>query len=174
MAYRLEADRIAWSKQYYQKTRERQLEKNKDYYAKHREEIIKKNAEYAKKNWEKICEYNSKYLRNKRKNNNTFRITRNFSRGITRSLKNGKNGRSWEGVVDYNINDLMKHLESKFDNKMTWENYGSYWHIDHIKPIALFTYKSIEDKEFKECWSLENLQPLEAKKNLSKGKKYVG
>jgi hypothetical protein len=27
------------------------------------------------------------------------------------------------------------------------------------------------DEEFKKCWSLENLRPLEAKENLRKGKK---
>jgi hypothetical protein len=55
---------------------------------------------------------------------------------------------------------------------MTMENYGSYWHIDHIKPRSLFTYTSIEDEQFKKCWALSNLQPLEALENIRKGNKY--
>ena len=55
---------------------------------------------------------------------------------------------------------------------MTWENQGSYWHIDHIKPKSLFEYDSIDHPEFKKCWSLDNLQPLEAKENMRKNNKY--
>ena len=63
----------------------------------------------------------------------------------------------------------MEHLESKFDDKMTWDNYGSYWHVDHIVGVANFNYTSYEDEAFKKCWSLENLQPLYGVDNLKKG-----
>lgn len=69
----------------------------------------------------------------------------------------------------------MAHLESKFVEGMTWEN-RSEWHIDHIRPIASFNYATPDDPEFKQCWSLSNLQPLWAKENMSKGAKldYAG
>ena len=57
---------------------------------------------------------------------------------------------------------------------MNWDNHGTYWHIDHIKPKSWFKYDSAEHPEFKQCWSLENLQPLEAEKNLAKSNKYEG
>jgi len=66
----------------------------------------------------------------------------------------------------------MKHIESQFDENMTWENYGSYWHVDHIKPQSLFEFESADDDGFKKCWALENLQPLSAKENWKKGNKY--
>ena len=72
----------------------------------------------------------------------------------------------------------MEHLESKFEPWMNWGNYGAYeeerlkWHIDHIRPKSLFIFISPEDKEFKECWALENLQPLEAIKNIQKSNNY--
>jgi len=77
-----------------------------------------------------------------------------------------------EKLVGYTLENLTKHLEKQFDDKMSWDNYGSYWHIDHIKPKSLFNYTSEIDKEFKECWGLNNLQPLEAKANLIKHNKY--
>lgn len=57
---------------------------------------------------------------------------------------------------------------------MTWENYGKTWHIDHIIPRSWFNYKSPKDLLFKECWKLENLQPLETKKKYLKGNKHAG
>jgi 5-methylcytosine-specific restriction endonuclease McrA len=69
----------------------------------------------------------------------------------------------------FSITDLKKHLEKQFDKYMSWNNYGKYWHIDHIIPHSLFQYTSMEDQSFKDCWALNNLRPLEAKQNLSDG-----
>ena len=44
--------------------------------------------------------------------------------------------------------------------------------IDHIKPRSLFKYKKPENKEFKECWALNNLQPLEKIANIKKFNHY--
>jgi hypothetical protein len=55
---------------------------------------------------------------------------------------------------------------------MNWELYmQGKIHIDHKRPIASFNFNSYKDKEFKECWALNNLQPLWAEENLSKGNK---
>jgi len=101
-----------------------------------------------------------------------FRLSSKHSAYIKRSLKSKKNGAKWQEIVGYNVSDLISHLEKQFDSKMSWENYGKYWHIDHIKPISLFKFNSPTDKEFIECWSLKNLQPLEAKENIRKSNKY--
>ena len=66
----------------------------------------------------------------------------------------------------------MSHLESKFTEGMTWDNYGE-WHVDHKKPMTLFEFTSTDDEGFKECWALDNLQPLWGKDNLSKGTRYL-
>ena len=66
----------------------------------------------------------------------------------------------------------MSHIESQFKEGMSWKNHGIHgWHIDHIRPISSFNFESCNDPEFKECWALENLQPLWAKENLSKSNK---
>lgn len=75
-------------------------------------------------------------------------------------------------LVGFTPTELFSHLQSLFKPGMTWENYGK-WHIDHKKPDSLFSYNTVYDQEFKDCWSLNNLQPLWAKDNLSKGSKYV-
>ena len=80
--------------------------------------------------------------------------------------------------LPYTIDDLIKHLESKFDPWMNWDNYGLYsphkrtWQIDHIKADANHTYTSVHDQEFKDCWSLTNLQPLDSMENAIKADKF--
>jgi len=64
---------------------------------------------------------------------------------IYQSLRGIKAGRRWESLVGYVLKDLMEHLESQFDDKMNWDNYGTYWHVDHIRPRSLFKYTSPDD-----------------------------
>ena len=63
--------------------------------------------------------------------------------------------------------EFKQHLESKFTQGMSWENYPK-WHVDHIKPISLAT----TEQEAIELSHYTNLQPLWAADNLSKGNKY--
>lgn len=102
-----------------------------------------------------------------------YRLDRNLRWAIYHSLLGRKVGRKWEVLVGYTVEELIQHLEQRFDNKMNWDNYGSYWHIDHIKPQSWFRYTTAEDKEFKECWGLNNLQPLEATINISKNNRFI-
>jgi endogenous inhibitor of DNA gyrase (YacG/DUF329 family) len=94
------------------------------------------------------------------------RLHVNMRRSILYHIKKDRN--SWINLVGYTKFDLMKHLEKQFTKGMNWNNYGK-WHIDHIKPVTAFKFSSYHDKEFKECWSLNNLQPLWASDNIRKG-----
>lgn len=76
-------------------------------------------------------------------------------------------------ILGYSSKELKDHLESRFETKMTWDNYGE-WHIDHIKPESWFTYEQPTDEEFKKCWALDNLQPMWASQNIDKNNKYEG
>lgn len=111
-----------------------------------------------------------KYLKNP-----LFRIQDAMSRQIYFSLKRKKAGRHWETLVGYSLEDLKQHLESQFTSDMRWDNYGlkGYWTIDHKIPRSWFHFKSSHDKEFKRCWALSNLQPLQNHINFSKGNRYA-
>lgn len=96
------------------------------------------------------------------------RIRNYFTAAICHSLKGStKGGRSWETILGYTADDLRQHLERQFAKGMSWDNYGE-WHVDHIVPVASFTFSSADDAEFKACWSLTNLRPLWAADNMSK------
>ena len=56
----------------------------------------------------------------------------------------------------------MQHLESKFTEEMSFDNYGK-WHIDHIIPIS--SAKTEEDiirlnhyTNFQPLWAVDNLR----------------
>lgn len=65
---------------------------------------------------------------------------------------------------------LEVHLESLFVSGMTWDNYGSVWHVDHIKPCSLFDLSKREQQLA--CFHWTNLQPLFAADNRRKSNKY--
>ena len=104
-----------------------------------------------------------------------YRITANIRGAINQSLKRRKITKHSPtfDILGYTGHDLVAHLESQFKEGMSWEN-RSEWHIDHIRPISSFDYTSTEDESFKECWALENLQPLWASENIIKGSKWNG
>lgn len=70
------------------------------------------------------------------------------------------------------IEFLKQYLESKFKSKMSWKNYGKKWHVDHIKPLALFDLT--KRRQFLKACHYTNLQPMWAKDNISKGNRYIG
>jgi hypothetical protein len=68
--------------------------------------------------------------------------------------------------------ELIRHIESQFDESMTWGNHGE-WHVDHIIPISWFEFNSIHDAECITCWSLPNLKPIWRAENLSKSNRFA-
>ncbi len=129
-------------------------------------------TEWYQKNKRRINQLHIQYNIKRRKTDTKFRLDHNIGIAICKSLKGKKIGRKWETLVGYTIKDLIQHLENLFDKNMSWDNYGGYWWIDHIKPRSLFCYTYPEDPQFKECWALKNLQPMEKIENIKKGKNY--
>ena len=66
-------------------------------------------------------------------------------------------------MIGCSYEELIIHLESKFTEGMSWENYGK-WHVDHIIPISIG--RTID--EIKKLSNYKNLQPLWAEENIKK------
>ncbi len=174
-------------KQYRQENAERERERNKKYYQENLEKVRERSKKYRQENAEREREYSKQYYQENKEKTNKYRLERlktnpkfkldhNMSRSICKSLKRkglSKKETGWQKSVGYTLEQLKEHLEKQFTPEMTWDNHGTLWHIDHIKPKSLFEYDSIDHPEFKKCWSLDNLQPLEAKENLKKNNKYT-
>lgn len=90
---------------------------------------------------------------------------RNMLTRVLRFTGKKKNTKT-EDALGYTKNELVSHLESLFDENMSWDNYGSYWEIDHIRPLS----KMIKSGERSPSVinALDNLRPLKVEENRAK------
>jgi len=155
------------------------------------EEQKRKEKELKTKNWHKLKKKMTEEQREKRriknhewymKNRNriisnmkqrlqddpTYKLISYARSSVRRVLKFIKKSSKTTELMGCSPAELKIHLEKQFDNKMTWENYGPYWHVDHIKPCASFDLSKPEEQ--RKCFHYTNLRPLEAKENLKKNK----
>lgn len=143
----------------------------KDKAINYRENSLVYKKEYRKIHHKEIIEKALEYVTKRSKYDIGFRLRNVLASRIRMAIK--KNGirkaNKTTELIGCSIDYLKKYLEEKFDKNMTWDNYGSYWHIDHINPCASFDLSS-PDQQYK-CFHYTNLQPLEAKENIRKGAK---
>lgn len=166
---------LEYKKQYHQDNKEHYRELNKkwriensDYdKERHKKNRNKERDAHLGKLWRIKNIDKVKAKEKKRRENPVYHLSNNISRNISHSLKNGKNGLHWETLVNFTTQDLIIHLEKQFTDGMGWVNMGK-WHIHHKLPVSWWQFETPQDREFKQCWSLANLQPLWAFENISK------
>lgn len=122
----------------------------------------------------------SRNLKRRLKEDPAYKFRIYTSNAIGRALRrrNGsKCGQSIMQFLPYTMSELIEHIESQWEPWMNWDNYGSFeagrkkWHIDHIISQDKLSYDSMDHPNFRLCWSLTNLRPLEAFENMRKSNK---
>lgn len=151
---------------YFEKNKEERMLKQREY-DKRPERILKekmRKSSPAYRSWE------NKYRKDRKQSDIEFRLSVALRNRISMFFRN-KTNKPGSAIRDLgcSVNELRSYLESKFTPEMNWDNYGSYWHIDHIKALANFTLTDVE--QFKQACHYTNLQPLEAGKNIRKSNK---
>ena len=162
-------------KQYNQDNKEKKAEYDKQYHEANKE----KRKQYCQENKEKIAEWGRQYReknkeqinkrsRNRRKNDEQYRIRyrlsgnlRRHKRKVLKGIGKTKN----VSILTYSgctIEFMQEHLNST--KKPDW---GDDLHIDHIIPSSLFDHTN--EEEIKKCWNWRNLRYLPAEENLIKG-----
>jgi hypothetical protein len=147
-----------------------QKERSKKWEENHNEDFrnsyLKSNKKWEEKNKDKRREYKNNYSTQRLKTDSLFKLSRNVRIRINKFLKNKKNNSL--DIIGCSYLQLKEHLEKKFNNGMSWDNYGK-WHIDHIIPLSS---ANNEDEVYKLCHHT-NLQPLWAEDNLRKSNKII-
>lgn len=136
-------------------------------YEKRKEHIKKKVLEYHYANIEDRKQKRKIYQKERLKKDPLFKITRNLRNRLYYALEN----KMWKkdcGFADYiglnQYSDLVSYIESKFTSDMNWDNYGTYWEIDHIVPLA----SAKDEDELLKLSHYTNLQPLTIYENRKK------
>jgi len=186
------------SKIYREKNPEKRKETIKKYYENNKELISQKQKKFKSENYEKwkkikldsfhknkiknadkIKQRNKLrqdkktiYQRNKIKTDILYKISTICRSRVSKLLKrtNTNKNNSTYKMLGCTPLQLKEHLESKFTDNMSWDNYGFYgWHIDHIIPLS----SAKNEEELKRLCHYTNLQPLWCTDNLSKGSKIL-
>lgn len=156
------------------KYREEHKEERKAYYQEHKQEIIEQQKEpqkqYKLKHKQKILEYLKQYQHKRLKNDINFKLKYYLRNRVYSAIKGFNKSGHIEELIGCTVEDLKKHLESKFKEGMSWYNYGK-WEIDHIRPCASFDLKIPEEQ--RKCFNYSNLQPLWQQENRIKHDKLL-
>ena len=153
-------------KHLYLARREKILLQKAHYYEQNREQLIQKDKAYRTHNGSKINQRRA----HRYQNDIQFKIQMRLRCRIVDAISDNQKAGSAVSDLGCSIPELKQHLESKFTEGMTWDNWGLFgWHIDHIIPLASF---DLTDREqFLNACHYTNLQPLWAKDNIQKSDK---
>jgi len=142
-------------KQYYSHNKEKILNYNKYYNS--QEENIERRKILRKK------EYDLKYG-----NDVQFTLSLNVRNRIKCAIKSNVKSDKTYKLLGCSIQQYKEYLEKQFDKNMNWENYGTYWEIDHIKQIITFDL-NLEENQYL-AFNYKNTRPLSSKENKSRPK----
>lgn len=130
-----------------------------------REKVNTCARKWQREHADKMHAWQKKWRQNN-KNNIQYRLRHNLRTRLRKAIKNGMKVGSAIKLLGCSIEDLKKRLELLFRPGMTWENYGTYWHIDHLYSLSCFDLSDPEQLQ-KAC-HYSNLQPLTALENIKK------
>lgn len=170
-----------YKKNWYIKNKQHCISQHKNNYIKNRDHILQINKLYRENNYiqikkaaalyRKTKEYKTKrnnYLINRRKTNPLFKLNYVLNNRFREILKYKKFNKSKTLNLDWL--QIKLHLERQFNSKMSWENHGTYWSIEHKIPLSWFD--NINDLLLI-GWNINNICPLEISKNIGKKNRYA-
>ena len=121
---------------------------------------------YYYDNKKQIINQQSKYKIARKKIDPKYKLIANVRTRMWSVLKGiSKSARTLK-ILGCSLEELKKHIENKFEDGMSWDNYG-IWHIDHIIPCSRFDLSDPEQQRI--CFHYTNLQPMWGEHNLKKG-----
>lgn len=171
-------------KEYRDKNKDRIREHSKRFREENKEKIKQDKREYFQNNKEKIKEYREKnkdrtklhrrkyhveYEKSRKKIDPLYKAVKLSRRRIAHALskinlkKERKIG-SFDNRFGCSREFFKKYIEAQFAGDMNWENWGDYWQLDHIIPLACAETVS----EILMLDHYTNLRPLPSRQNAIK------
>ena len=172
-------DKTEYLKQYYQNNKEQISAQMKQYRLEHKNEmkqyrlehyidnknkILAQRKQYYIDNKNEILAQRKQYKKQRLQTDPLFRLIDNCRNRVRSALKTNKS-KSTLQYIDCSIEFLHQHIQNQFDDKMNWENFGTYWELDHIIPIM---YDNPTESIIRRRLHWTNLQPLKKEDNRKK------
>ena len=103
-----------------------------------------------------LTEQKTEWCKNEHNSNINYRIKKSLAARLRTIIIKTDSTMNYIGC---NIQYLREWFEYNFTSEMNWDNYGSYWSIDHIIPVCKFELTN-EDEKLK-CCNWTNLMPVQ-------------
>jgi hypothetical protein len=152
------------SDEWVERNKEKRKEIARNYYHNNKDEVkIRMSSPERRKK-------RSKYIKMRRESDPAFKISGNLRNSIRKYIVKTNDRLKFRELIGCSVQYLIEHLENKFVDGMSWENYGKEWHVDHIKPCTKFDLTDKDQQKL--CYHFSNLQPLWATENIIKSNKW--
>lgn len=133
-----------------------------------------KEQRAARKEYEKRYRQENKPERNRKAkrryhNDPLYRVTYAARRRVRDALKKAGLRKSKRTIklLGCTWDEYRAWLEPQLHDGMTWENYGTVWHVDHTVPVAP-AIEQFGEAALPVVFNYRNCKPMLAKKNLRK------
>lgn len=148
-------------------------EKNKIIKKRYRDSVsLERKRIYKRTHRERINETARIRIKERYKTDINFKLKRRISSQILNMVKHGcvRKAYKTEILLGCTVKEFKDHLESKFQEGMSWDNHGigaGKWNIDHIIPCSMFNIADPEQQKL--AFNYKNTQPMWSEENIAKG-----
>ena len=154
-------------KKYMRKNYQSKKQQAKQYYQDNKVKIQKyyqdnkeSKRQYDKDNKIRINKNIKRWMKEKYHKDELFKLKTIVASRVNQHLKGKIKSKSTIEHLGCDIQFYKEYLTGMFDVNMSWDNYGSYWEIDHINPLSKGG-----------TLHYSNTQPLSVKENRRKSAK---
>lgn len=143
-----------WKRNNQERTKSGRADWNKKNKDRHREATYRWREENAEKHAKNVAEYQA----NRKKTDPQFKLLSNMRSLLYNHLtrKDLKKHKKLEQYLCCSFEDFKIHIEKQFTDNLIWDNYGSYWSIDHICPCN----QAQNEEELTKLQHFKNLRPM--------------
>ena len=157
-------------------SREKRRAEDREWRAKNPEKRAAQKQRWRERNRDSVRVYKRKYDRRTRRDDHRVRLISLVRSRVAAALKGVRDSGkvpasrgSWR-LVGCTLADLVFHLESQFEQGMSWDNFGrGGWHVDHIYPVGRADLT--DEAQLLAAFNWQNCRPAWEEDNLKKSAK---
>jgi len=139
----------------------REQQNRKRWNSENKEQHNESTYRWRRENAEHHAAYVAGYQSERKKRDPQFKLLSNMRSLLYNHLtrKDLKKHEHLEQYLSCSFDDFMIHIENQFTEDLNWDNYGSYWSVDHICPCS----QAQDEREFVKLWHWSNLRPMKSR-----------